>query len=159
MKYISQDADNLPRFIKAGDYLLTVLEATETVSKAGDDMIKLKLEVEGHGVRLFDYLVATESSFWKIDTFLKAIGETVVEGEEVELVASSLEGRQGYAHLVIEEYQGKQNNKVDAWITKPIPKVSAKPASTAKSYTPTPAKSNESTSITTAQLANDNEPF
>ncbi len=117
MKYVSQDADNFPRFVEPGDYLLTVIEATDTLSKAGDEMIKLKLEVEGHGVRLFDYLVATESSFWKIDTFRKAIGDEVVEGEEVELIAESLTGRQGYARLRVEEYQGKENNKVEMWLT------------------------------------------
>lgn len=128
MKYISQDAENLPRFVPGGDYLVTVIEATETVSKnTGDDMIKLKLEVEGHGVRLFDYLVASETSFWKIDTFRKAIGEAVVEGEEVELVAEALEGRQGYARLMVEDYNGKKHNKVDMWLTDRAPKARTKP--------------------------------
>ena len=117
MKYTSQNADNLPRFVPNGDYLVTVIEASETMSKAGDEMIKLKLEVEGHGVHLYDYLVATEASFWKIDTFRKAIGDRVVEGEEVELSAAALEGRQGHARLRIEEYQGKKSNKVELWIT------------------------------------------
>ena len=115
-------------------------------SKAGDEMIKLKLEVEGHGVCLFDYLVATESSFWKIDTFRKAIGDKVVEGEEVELHAADLEGRQGYARLKVEEYQGKQNNKVDIWLTRP-PVNSRK--STTASATPAAA----------AETEDDNEPF
>ena len=126
MKYTSQNADNLPRFVPNGDYLVTVIEASETLSKAGDDMIKLKLEVEGHGVHLYDYLVATESSFWKIDTFRKAIGDRVVEGEEVELTAAALEGRQGHARLRIEEYQGKKNNKVELWITDRVPTATAK---------------------------------
>jgi hypothetical protein len=126
MKYTSQNADNFPRFVQPGDYLVTVIEASETFSKAGDEMIKLKLEVEEHGVHLFDYLVATESSFWKIDTFRKAIGESVVEGEEVELSASEIEGRQGYARLKVEEYQGKKNNKVELWLTDRAPKTTAK---------------------------------
>ena len=126
MKYTSQNADNFPRFVQPGDYLVTVIEASETFSKAGDEMIKLKLEVEEHGVHLFDYLVATESSFWKIDTFRKAIGESVVEGEEVELSASEIEGRQGYARLKVEEYQGKKNNKVELWLTDRAPKTTVK---------------------------------
>ena len=126
MKYTSQNADNFPRFVQPGDYLVTVIEASETFSKAGDEMIKLKLEVEEHGVHLFDYLVATESSFWKIDTFRKAIGESVVEGEEVELSASEIEGRQGYARLKVEEYQGKKNNKVELWLTDHAPKTTVK---------------------------------
>ncbi len=142
MKYVSQNADNLPRFVPNGDYLVTVIEASETFSKAGDEMIKLKLEVEEHGVRLYDYLVATESSFWKIDTFRKAVGETVVEGEEVELSASDLEGRQGYARLMVEEYQGKKNNKVEMWLTDRTPKA--------------PLKKNPPV---TAQPEDSNEPF
>ena len=142
MKYVSQNADNLPRFVPNGDYLVTVIEASETFSKAGDEMIKLKLEVEEHGVRLYDYLVATESSFWKIDTFRKAIGEAVVEGEEVELSASDLEGRQGYARLMVEEYQGKKNNKVEMWLTDRAPKA--------------PLKKNPPV---TAQPEDSNEPF
>ena len=142
MKYVSQNADNLPRFVPNGDYLVTVIEASETFSKAGDEMIKLKLEVEEHGVRLYDYLVATESSFWKIDTFRKAIGEAVVEGEEVELSASDLEGRQGYARLMVEEYQGKKSNKVELWLTDRAPKA--------------PVKKNPPL---TAQPEDSNEPF
>ena len=142
MKYVSQNADNLPRFVPNGDYLVTVIEASETFSKAGDEMIKLKLEVEEHGVRLYDYLVATESSFWKIDTFRKAIGEAVVEGEEVELSASDLEGRQGYARLMVEEYQDKKNNKVEMWLTDRAPKA--------------PVKKNPPV---TAQPEDNNEPF
>ena len=56
MKYTSQNAENLPRFVPNGDYLVTVIEASETLSKAGDEMIKLKLEVEGHGVQVFGFL-------------------------------------------------------------------------------------------------------
>jgi len=140
MKYVSQNADNLPRYVEPGDYLLTVVEASETFSKAGDEMIKLKLEVEGHGVRLFDYLVATESSYWKIDTFRKAIGEEVVEGEEVELSAAALEGRQGHARLKVEEYQGKKNNKVELWLTG---NVQAAAATKPKAVTQSGEQSNE----------------
>ncbi|QYY34577.1 DUF669 domain-containing protein [Ruficoccus sp. ZRK36] len=144
MKYTSQNADNLPRFVPNGDYLVTVVEASETLSKAGDDMIKLKLEVEGHGVHLYDYLVAAESSFWKIDTFRKAIGDRVVEGEEVELTAAALEGRQGHARLRIEEYQGKRSNKVELWITDRVP------TATPKATQPAPAQ---------AQPEDDDVPF
>ena len=145
MKYVSNNAENLPRFVPTGDYLLTVLEAAETVSQNGTEMIKLKLEVEGHGVRLFDYLVASESSYWKIDTFRKAIGEAVTQGEEVELLAANLEGRQGYARLRIEDYQGKRNNKVDMWLTK-------RPPSRPVASKPAPATA-------AAKKENDNEPF
>jgi hypothetical protein len=139
MKYVSKNADNLPRIVKAGDYLLTVIEAVEAVSKnSGEDMIKLTLEVDGHGCRLFDYLVASESSAWKIDTFRKAIGEAVVEGEEVELHAAKLVGRRGHARIKVETYNGKESNKVDFWITD-----RKAAASSVKPAAPTPAPTEE----------------
>lgn len=96
---------------------MTVIEAVETVSKnSGADMIKLNLEVDDHTCRLFDYLIATEATAWKIDSFRRSIGETVVEGEEVELTAAALVGRRGRARLKTEEYNGKLHNKVDLWL-------------------------------------------
>lgn len=133
MKYVSQNADNFVPYVPPGDYAVTIVEATETVSQAGSEMIKLRLEVEGHGTHLFDYLVATESSFWKIDTFRRSIGEKVIEGEEVELCAEKLEGRQGYARLRVEDYQNKKNNKVELWLTRPggeEPQASVEPSPT-----------------------------
>jgi len=94
--------------------------------------------VEGHGCRLYDYLIASESTAWKIDTFRRAIGETVHEEVEVEIVARELIGKKARARLKTEEYNDKLNNKVDAWLEP------AKPAS--KPAAP-------------AQEENDNEPF
>ena len=126
MKYVSTNAENLPRFVPAGDYLLTVLEAIETISKStGDEMIKLKLEVEGHGATLYEYLVANGSSAWKIDSFRRALGERVVEGEEVEIDTRNLVGRQARAKLRVETYQGKDSNKVDYWLS---PQLGAAPS-------------------------------
>jgi hypothetical protein len=56
-----------------------------------------------------------------LDTFRKAIGEAVVEGEEVELHAARLVGRRGYARLKVETYQGKESNKVEFWLTDHAP--------------------------------------
>lgn len=118
MKYVSTNAEVKTRCVKPGEYLLTILEAVETISKStGDEMIKLKLEVEGHGATLYEYLVANGSSAWKIDSFRRALGERVVEGEEVEIDTRSLVGRQARAKLRVETYQGKDSNKVDYWLS------------------------------------------
>ena len=117
MKYVSTNQDERAFFVPPGTYELTVLDAIETVSKSsGADMIKLSLEVEGHGCRLFDYLIAAESSAWKIDAFRRALGETPVEGEEAELEPEDLIGRRVRARLRTEEYNGKTSNKVDSWL-------------------------------------------
>jgi hypothetical protein len=126
MKYVSTNAEIKARCVKPGEYLLTILEAVETISKStGDEMIKLKLEVEGHGATLYEYLVSNGSSAWKIDSFRRALGERVVEGEEVEIDTRSLVGRQARAKLRVETYQGKDSNKVDYWLS---PQLGAAPA-------------------------------
>lgn len=118
MKYVSTNAEVKTRCVKPGEYLLTILEAVETISKStGDEMIKLRLEVEGHGATLYEYLVSNGSSAWKIDSFRRALGERVVEGEEVEIDTRNLVGRQARAKLRVETYQGKDSNKVDYWLS------------------------------------------
>jgi hypothetical protein len=120
MRYTS--SNEAPKFqhLPAGDYPVTIVEAVETVSRSsGADMIKLTLDAEGPDgttVKVFDYLVASPSSAWKIDAFRRSLGEDVVLGEAVELSASDLVGRTLRARLKVEEFNGQQNNKVDAWL-------------------------------------------
>jgi hypothetical protein len=132
-KYTSSNQEPKSFHVEPGDYDVTVIEAVETISKSsGADMIKLNLEVDGHSCRLFDYLIAAESSAWKIDAFRRSIGDNVVECEEVELSASALVGRRGRARLKTEEYNGKINNKVDLWLE---PAAKAEPAKTTNPQT------------------------
>lgn len=131
MKYTSSNQENRDFHVQPGDYDIRVIDAVETVSKTtGAEMIKLTLEVEGHGCRLYDYLIASESTAWKIDSFLRAIGETVIEETEVEISARDLVGQSARARLKTEEYNGKLNNKVDTWLDPA--KSSPQPADTAK---------------------------
>lgn len=117
MKYTSSNQEPREFHVQPGEYDLRVIDAVETVSKtSGAEMIKLTLEVEGHGCRLFDYLIASESTAWKIDSFRRALGENVEEEIEVEISARDLIGKTARARLKTEEYNGKLNNKVDAWL-------------------------------------------
>jgi len=139
MKYLSTNQESREFYVQPGDYDVRVIDASETVSKSsGAEMIKLTLEVEGRGCRLFDYLIASASTAWKIDAFRRSMGEKVVEGEEVELTARDLIGRTARARLKTEDYNGKINNKVELWLDATRP---SKPAAPAK------------------QEENDNEPF
>ena len=50
MKYTSSNQESRDFYVQPGDYDVRVIDAVETVSKnSGAEMIKLTLEVEGHG--------------------------------------------------------------------------------------------------------------
>jgi len=120
MHYTSSNEAPKSYHLPAGDYSVTIVEASETVSRStGADMIKLTLDAEapdGSTAKLFDYLVASPSSAWKIDAFRRALGHEVVQGEPVELAAEDLIGRTLRARLKVEEFNGRSNNKVEAWL-------------------------------------------
>lgn len=145
MKYTSSNEAPKSYHLPAGDYPVTIVEASETVSRStGADMIKLTLDAEapdGATAKVFDYLVASASSAWKIDAFRRALGHEVVQGEPVELAAEDLIGRTLRARLKVEEFNGRANNKVEAWLAPlagsgnapaPAPRASAPTAPTTK---------------------------
>ena len=103
-------------YVPAGDYTVEVLEAEESVSKNGNDMIELKLRVQPEGPFLFDALVFTPKAFWKVDAFRAATGETVVPEEDVVITPGRLVGRTGRARLGVEEYDQRKRNTVVAWL-------------------------------------------
>jgi hypothetical protein len=115
-----------------GDYDFIVDDATEKESRQANAMIELQLVIEHNGsrTRVFDYLVFTPRAFWKIDHFLSATGEKLVEGQEFTLEAEDCIGRKGRCHLIVDNYQGEARNKVDDYlwpVTSP-----AKPATLSK---------------------------
>ena len=114
--YRASEVSERPNHVEAGDYPVEVIDAVETVSKNGHDMIELKLKT-GAGSLLFDFLVFTPAAFWKIDAFRAATGETVTPDLDVDLTPDDLVGRIGRARLIVEEYNGRQRNKLAAWLT------------------------------------------
>ena len=155
MKYTPSDQPAKSYHLPAGDYPVTIVEASETVSRSsGVDMIKLTLEANGPDdtndstVKIFDYLVASPSSAWKIDAFRRALGHEIVKGEAVELAAEDLIGRTLRARLKVEEYNGHLNNKVEAWLT---------PTGTASA--PAPRAAAPAAPTTPKQEDDANEPF
>lgn len=119
-KYTSGSPTGTAFFVPAGTYTVRVAEAIEDTSKSGNDMLKLKLRIvlnNGHdGPALFDYLVLSEGASWKIDQFLAAMGKHPGEGRAVELDPDIMIGWECDAELVVDEYNGKQSNKVSAYI-------------------------------------------
>ena len=160
MKYTSSNEAPKSYHLPAGDYSVTIVEASETVSRStGADMIKLTLDAESpdgtQSTKVFDYLVASASSVWKIDAFRRALGYEVVQGEPVELAAEDLVGRTLRARLKVEEFNGRANNKVEAWLA-PLAASSNAPAPLAAPASPAAAPT---TSTNPAPEDASNEPF
>ncbi len=133
--YTSSIPNERPDFVEAGDHEVEIVDAIETISKGGHEMIELKLKTSA-GSYLYDFLVFIPTAFWKIDAFRAATGEEVKPDQDVEITADHVIGRTGTARLTVEEYNGKKRNKVAAWIVG-----TAKPATQTRSS------------------RNDNEPF
>jgi hypothetical protein len=119
--YTASTPSERPDFVEPGDHQVEIIDAIETISKGGHEMIELKLKTSS-GSYLYDFLVFIPTAFWKIDAFRAATGEDVKPDQDVEITADHVIGRTGTARLTVEEYNGKKRNKVAAWIvgtTKP----------------------------------------
>lgn len=113
--YTSSIPQERPDHVEPGDYEVEVVDAIETISKGGHEMIELKLKTSA-GSYLYDFLVFIPTAFWKIDAFRAATGEVVEPDQDIEITADHVIGRTGTARLTVEEYNGKKRNKVVAWI-------------------------------------------
>jgi hypothetical protein len=113
--YTSSTPQERPDHVEPGDYEVEVVDAIETISKGGHEMIELKLKTSA-GSYLYDFLVFIPTAFWKIDAFRAATGEMVEPDQDIEITADHVIGRTGTARLTVEEYNGKKRNKVAAWI-------------------------------------------
>ena len=74
-KPLSQEQAKQGDLIPAGNYIFEVLEASDEISKAGNDMIKIKLRIfmpDGRERVLFDYLM--EAFEYKLAHFFEAVG-------------------------------------------------------------------------------------
>ena len=140
--YTSSAPTERPDHVEPGDHQVEVIDAVESVSKGGHDMIELKLRT-GAGSHLYDFLVFVPNAFWKIDAFRAATGETVVPGEDVEITPDDLVGRTATARLAVEEFNGRKRNKVAAWLQ---PR-GGKQAPAAKPASNTPAPRDEDDDI------------
>lgn len=119
-KYTAHNPTSQEFFVPAGEYKVKVIEAKDDTSKSGNDMIKLKLRVilpdGSNGPSLFDYLVFTTSSSWKVDAFLKSTDAHPGDGKEIDVKAEELIGLEGSAKLLVETYKDQKQNKVETYL-------------------------------------------
>ena len=120
-----------------GEYDFVVMSAEETQSKAGNDMIALKISVmdeEERGHTVFDYLVSTDAMSYKLRHFAASIG-LLADYEGGNLPAEKMEGRAGRCTIVVtparDGYAAK--NSVQDYIAADGPIDSRLPAAEKKS--------------------------
>lgn len=112
-------AENL---LQPGEYGFTVMEAEDTQSKAGNDMMKVKLEVfapDGGTRHVYDYLL--EKMAFKLRHFAATVGR-MADYERGELSADAVVGRSGLVRIEIEpagDYPAK--NVVKDYVVAPKP--------------------------------------
>jgi hypothetical protein len=93
---------------KAGTYDFTILDASDEVSSSGNEMIKLTIAIynaEGRTRKVFDYLVDSPKTQFKIRHFASAVGLTE-QYEAGELDINEIVDRSGKLKLAIKPAQG-----------------------------------------------------
>lgn len=96
--------------LEGGEYDFEVLDAKDDTSKNGNDMVKLKLGVYGDGERqhwVYDYLVATEASAYKIRGFAESAG-LLNEYLLGEINAEQMVGKTGRCQIGIQKDKSGQ---------------------------------------------------
>lgn len=129
-KFTYQDREQKAFFVPEADYILGVKSAVLALSKSsGNEQIEVQLEVvhgpkltsDQKGVVVYDYLIFGEKTDWKIDLFLKAAKRQPKKGDELDItdewLSKHVVGALLWAHLVVEEYQGKKRSKIGQYLT------------------------------------------
>ena len=112
-----------------GDYAFEVLEAEETTSSTGRDMIKCKVKIfkeDGKSQNIFDYLMPDVMAH-KLRHICEA-GGLLAEYESGEIEAYQLVGKTGFCKVGISvdktgQYPNR-NSIVDYYVDKPVSKQS-----------------------------------
>jgi hypothetical protein len=130
--HIFKNRLNAANTLPEGEYELRIHKTDSATSKNGNFMVVLEMREDAKEVVVFDQLVFTEKTGWKIDSFLQCFDIDVAEDEEVDFDDEFLEelvGKTGIVRIYIEDYNGIKKNKVAAYLkdwskSKPDPRKS-----------------------------------
>lgn len=103
--------------LKPGEYRVRIRDAEETTSKNGNDMIKMTLDVSGHGSTLWFYLVFMPDNPQMVNQKLGQIFNSfgIQPGD---LNVENWKGKVGAANVINEMYNGEKQAKIRYFISK-----------------------------------------
>ena len=112
----SEDVEEFA-LVAPGDHRVRIAAAEETVSKSGNDMIKLTLDVSGSGSKLFYYLVFMPDNTTMTNTNLKRLWDSfgIDSGN---LNTASWVGKVGAVRVKHEDYNGDPQARVSYFIAR-----------------------------------------
>lgn len=101
-----------------GEYDFEVADLEKTFSKAGNKMAKIVLEIvfQGHKYKVFDNMVLMSNMKWKLAQFFECLGLKKKGTELKSMPWNQVVEKCGRVRIKHEEYNGKTNAKVDAYI-------------------------------------------
>lgn len=93
-----------------GYYWATIIDAEGKTSKAGNPMIGLDLEIEYDGgeYKVFDNLVYTENTLYKLTNFARAVGKNT-DSDQISLDPDELIGRR----VIVKTYKERDKDEFD----------------------------------------------
>jgi hypothetical protein len=101
--------------LEEGVFPFIVLKAVEDVSKAGNEMIRVQIEADSGNAQWKEtvFLVNTTAALWKVKEFCDCVG---LDFGQDEIEADELIGLTGRASFKMEEYEGRENLKLDTFM-------------------------------------------
>ena len=115
-----------------GEYNFFVTNIEKTFSKAGNPMLKVRLDLQGAEGSVFDNLVLTEKAMFKVVTFFESVG-VKKKGEELNCsIGEAAFQQEGRCKIIHEEYNGKTQARVDKYIVLDSSEAATKPSVSAE---------------------------
>jgi len=114
--YTAAKPETRGRQVEPGIYPAEIFDARETVSKQGNPMIELFVQIKG-GPLVKEHLVFTPKAVWKVDIVRAAIGEAVIEGETIDITPDRFIGKSATVEVGIKDGdQGGKFNEIVQWV-------------------------------------------
>lgn len=115
-EYKREESSNEFQVIPEGEYRIRIKSADKTVSKSGNDMLKLTFEVSGYNSLLFHYIVFMADRPEITNRMLTQFFDSFKDIPEGEFDTNKWIGKVGACKVKHEEYNGKQSAKIHYFI-------------------------------------------